>query len=425
MKDSMDKMKNKFAVSLLAGAVIALAGCGGGGGGGSSSSSNDGDDPPETAEPTPEVEPVAAYFKAINHNPDNAQYTGSGVNVAVYDSGILKNHSEFPETRVSDFSGAFASELVTDGTAPSGFTYNLVDTSKFAQDDDEGVDGIGDPDITDRTLSHGSIVTAIAAGETLGLGRDSQIIAVDVTSTATTDADGNITDIDPTGEDPTDASRRERVDTWAAYLHLAEKGNTDLETPNLQIDFASMSLTTAYTYPTTSDGSPSDVVTKIKEGTDTAIISVAGNAGRPLSGSGAEPYSFYEPIPFNASFEELLVIVGATNQEGTEMWVDSNTPGTDASIQDRFLVAPGVAIEGADYRDPDDFATQTGTSMAGPLVAGAAAMVKEKFSQLSNRQVLQILLDTASTSIPDYDPAIHGQGLLDIEAALDVDPSTY
>jgi hypothetical protein len=58
-------------------------------------------------------------------------------------------------------------------------------------------------------------------------------------------------------------------------------------------------------------------------------------------------------------------------------------------------------------------------------VTGAAALVKGQFPTLSNAAVLQILLDTADSSFDGYDAAIHGQGMLDIEAALNINPTDY
>jgi hypothetical protein len=37
---------------------------------------------------------------------------------------------------------------------------------------------------------------------------------------------------------------------------------------------------------------------------------------------------------------------------------------------------------------------------------------------LTNAEVLQVLLDTADDSFASFEPALHGQGLLDVEAAL-------
>lgn len=57
-------------------------------------------------------------------------------------------------------------------------------------------------------------------------------------------------------------------------------------------------------------------------------------------------------------------------------------------------------------------------------VAAAAAKVKSKFPELSNKAVLQVLLDTASKKSPYYVKA-HGQGVLDMAAALAIDPDDY
>lgn len=59
------------------------------------------------------------------------------------------------------------------------------------------------------------------------------------------------------------------------------------------------------------------------------------------------------------------------------------------------------------------------------VVTAAAGMVKQKFPQLSNAAVLQVLLDTAFTGFEYYDELVHGQGILNIKAALSVDPTQY
>ena len=39
--------------------------------------------------------------------------------------------------------------------------------------------------------------------------------------------------------------------------------------------------------------------------------------------------------------------------------------------------------------------------------------------------MLQILLDTADSTFTGYDPELHGAGILDVEAALNVNPNDY
>jgi subtilisin family serine protease len=98
--------------------------------------------------------------------------------------------------------------------------------------------------------------------------------------------------------------------------------------------------------------------------------------------------------------------------------VGGNVPGSDADIQARFLVALGVDINGPINSNNTDYFRISGTSHAAPVVTGAAALVKSQHPTASNEAVLQILLDSADSSFTGYDPELHGQGLLDIEAAL-------
>lgn len=79
----------------------------------------------------------------------------------------------------------------------------------------------------------------------------------------------------------------------------------------------------------------------------------------------------------------------------------------------------------ADHKTNTEYTTDTGTSFAAPLVTAAAGAVKSKFTSLSSAAVLQILLDTANQDFDGYDPKQHGMGILDVEAALNVNPNDY
>jgi subtilisin family serine protease len=103
----------------------------------------------------------------------------------------------------------------------------------------------------------------------------------------------------------------------------------------------------------------------------------------------------------------------------------SNVPGSDPDIQGRFLMAPGVTVNGPFFGNNSEYFKLSGTSQSAPLVTGAAALVKSQFPTLTNDVVLQILLDTADDTFTGYNPELHGQGILDIEAALQVDVSRY
>ncbi len=113
------------------------------------------------------------------------------------------------------------------------------------------------------------------------------------------------------------------------------------------------------------------------------------------------------------------------------------TPGLNLKPD---IAAPGQWIQSAAARprsrDPafrsSGFAEFTGTSFAAPVVAGAAALVWQRYPHWDVREVASALINSAATgAVEDGQPArvtSVGGGLLDLDAALDpiatVDPPT-
>ena len=91
------------------------------------------------------------------------------------------------------------------------------------------------------------------------------------------------------------------------------------------------------------------------------------------------------------------------------------------------LAAPGAWVLSTVYSEDGDFhsylsktayAQFQGTSMAAPMVSGAAAVVKGAYPNLTARQVVDILLRTATDlGAPGTDP-VYGHGLLNLARAL-------
>lgn len=131
------------------------------------------------------------------------------------------------------------------------------------------------------------------------------------------------------------------------------------------------------------------------------LIFAAGNTGG----------SILNPASFAATAASLgqAIAVGA---------VDSNNHIASFSAQagsaaDHFLVAPGVGIlatgfDGALY-------SVSGTSFAAPMVAGAAADLWSVAPYLTPKQVVDLLLTTATPLGPS---SVYGHGLLNLAAAL-------
>lgn len=117
--------------------------------------------------------------------------------------------------------------------------------------------------------------------------------------------------------------------------------------------------------------------------------------------------------------EGLTIVVGATTLDGDETAFTYR-----CGIAREFcLFAPGEDIAGP--APGGGTQRNTGTSFSAPLVAGSAAVVKAAFPGISNRAVVQRILDTARPVdinddgvIDSLDADIAGRGVLDLENAL-------
>lgn len=64
------------------------------------------------------------------------------------------------------------------------------------------------------------------------------------------------------------------------------------------------------------------------------------------------------------------------------------------------------------------YTMMTGTSMASPVVAGAAAVLRQAFPYMTARQIIEVMLTTANKSGQWSDRDIYGQGMLDLGKAV-------
>jgi Subtilase family len=174
------------------------------------------------------------------------------------------------------------------------------------------------------------------------------------------------------------------------------------------------------------DGGPGSVSAYL---TDAVITKAAGNDSITTE---KDPLS--KGLASDTSINPRLLLVGAldsfgqintTTGHGTATIASySNTAGSDTTIQSRFLVASGgspytdtgVAINGTNV------ASGVGTSYAAPRVAGYAAIVRQKFPNLTAPKTADILLATARydtlTCYPNCDKTVYGQGEASLSRAL-------
>jgi len=132
----------------------------------------------------------------------------------------------------------------------------------------------------------------------------------------------------------------------------------------------------------------------------------------------------------NASTASRMLVVGALDKTGTTsskatIATYSNYAGATTVISDRFVVANGnmpFSTGGVSINGSNITSAEQGTSFAAPVVAGYAAVVMQKFPNLTAASTSNIILDTARTDTlsctPNCDPAIYGKGEASLSRAL-------
>lgn len=151
--------------------------------------------------------------------------------------------------------------------------------------------------------------------------------------------------------------------------------------------------------------------------TNSVIVVAAGNGGAPcatqdLSGCNAVAVA----MAFQDATKDITIVAGAL--EGTGSSENIAIYSTRAGIlADRFLLAQGTT----------GYSDIVGTSFAAPRIAGAAAIVKQKYPTLSSKQIADVLLLSANKDInnsgtPSFTGVhpVYGHGKLDLQRALDL-----
>ncbi|MFD6973213.1 S8 family serine peptidase [Streptomyces sp. NPDC059949] len=115
-----------------------------------------------------------------------------------------------------------------------------------------------------------------------------------------------------------------------------------------------------------------------------------------------------------------VLTVGAVDRDDTTAGFSSRGPAGLRHTLKPEIAAPGVGISAAAAGGRGVYAYQgmSGTSMATPHVAGAAALVKQRHPDWTSQQIKAALVGSAQTRIPG-DVRETGGGRLDVKAALD------
>lgn len=146
-----------------------------------------------------------------------------------------------------------------------------------------------------------------------------------------------------------------------------------------------------------------------------AQLNAAGVTVVCASGNNFGPGSSFPCVGSPANSKGTLA-VGAVNNAGLIAGFSSRgitccPPGSNPVS----LVAPGVSVNSTVLGNT--YGSMSGTSMACPHVAGAAALVKQRFPAFTSAQIRAKLMSTASDlGVPGNDPT-YGRGLLNCDLA--------
>ena len=163
-----------------------------------------------------------------------------------------------------------------------------------------------------------------------------------------------------------------------------------------------------------------DRITAYKSLVSNGIINVfaAGNSGHLASRGGNPLMEAGLPYYYSELKEHWIAVIN----------VDSNLKETASTnrcgvAKAWCIAAPGQLVNSAGNSGNSSYRSISGTSMAAPVVSGAVAILIEAFPTLSATQIVDRILNTATTSgLTDYDgngysAAVFGVGLLNLDAA--------
>ena len=318
--------------------------------------------------------------------------TDNKVTVAVMDSGFNMEHEDLKANVLSDL--AFNAQAHVDNLAADKDEGNNEgsDTGKDEENKDktdtQAVAKADEKDVTDQ-VGHGTHVAGIIAG-----------VANNGKGIAGASFNANILPIKITKVFDDGSVKATTAAFKAAYQYLDELAQTrnDIRVVNISLG--------GYGDDFKNDQVLHDAIASARKDHGILTVCAGGNGDRQ-----------YTPITDNiypGDWDEC-VSVTALDEHGR------NIPYSDYNMQ-KDISAPGKNILSAGLRSDHSYITQSGSSMASPVVAGTAALLFAADADATPDQVCEALYQTANPVIdPDNDrTGISGShGALNAVAALD------
>ncbi|MGB0921811.1 MAG: S8 family peptidase [Alphaproteobacteria bacterium] len=152
---------------------------------------------------------------------------------------------------------------------------------------------------------------------------------------------------------------------------------------------------------------------------DIMLVVAAGNATRPNPSS----VMAHDPEHMPSLANHMIVAVATDSEDGEIANPGDGTPqGSDRCgvARDWCMAAPGwrVGIMPNDVGDKEETAIGSGTSFAAPVIAGAYALIKQTWPELSATQIQTLLFETADDAGQAGVDNIYGHGILNLDRAF-------
>ncbi|MHA0285879.1 type VII secretion-associated serine protease mycosin [Mycobacterium sp. C3-094] len=145
------------------------------------------------------------------------------------------------------------------------------------------------------------------------------------------------------------------------------------------------------------------------------VVSAAGNVG----GTGQCPHQNSGDVTVVASpawYDDYVLTVGSSRADGSASEFSLAGPWVDVAAPGENVVSLASAADGL-VDSSVSGAPLSGTSYAAPLVSGIAALVRSRHPELTARQVMARIEDTARPTAGGWSPAV-GRGVVDVLAAV-------
>lgn len=339
---------------------------------------------------------------------------GSGVNIAILDTGVDNaggtgtTHNMFP-------AGTFVGGANTAAVNASGNRTTVI----------------GDPDDEN---GHGTHVAGIALGR--------QVVSGGQTLRGVAPGAG-LVDIRVLRQNPTTGRWTTFGGSELVALELAIQRRTqwNIGVINMSLNGCNYNLAQQLTNQADGRGAIPQLINTVVANGIVVVVSVGNtvncDANRNTPG--------HQNPPNNNNFidhlasADLAITVGAVNDNGTaalgndaiSTFSDSGPRIADGDADTRDenkpeICAPGENIRSATFNTASGFTNMSGTSMAAPHVAGAAALILERSPGITPGIVKELLISTAAQSNkPGAHPGwntMWGHGFLNVLNALDPSP---